>query len=79
MLEKKYKPLTIPSLAWDRSKSSDKSGELIVQPLEPGFGITVGNALRRVVLSSIEGCAVTSVIIKGINNLFGLSPTPTSN
>jgi DNA-directed RNA polymerase subunit alpha len=70
MLEKKYKPLTIPSLSWDRSKSSNTSGELIVQPLEPGFGITVGNALRRVILSSIEGSAVTSVKIKGVNNEF---------
>lgn len=70
MQERKYKPLTIPKLKWEGTKSSDKTGELIVQPLEPGFGITVGNALRRVILSSIEGCAVTSVIIKGVNNEF---------
>ena len=74
MPEKKYKPLTIPSLTWDKNKSCSTCGELIVQPLEPGFGITIGNALRRVILSSIEGCAVTSVIIKdsrsGVNNEF---------
>jgi len=70
MQEKKYKPLTIPKLKWEKKRSSDRIGELIVQPLEPGFGITFGNALRRVILSSIEGCAVTSVIIKGINNEF---------
>jgi DNA-directed RNA polymerase subunit alpha len=70
MQEKKYKPLTIPNLEWDKTKSSNMVGELIVQPLEPGFGITIGNALRRVILSSIEGCAVTSVIIKGVNNEF---------
>ena len=70
MQEKKYKPLTIPKLQWDKNKSSDRVGELVIQPLEPGFGITLGNALRRVVLSSIEGCAVTSVIIKGANNEF---------
>jgi DNA-directed RNA polymerase subunit alpha len=39
-------------------------------PLEPGYGITLGNALRRVILSSIEGASVTSVIIKGVNNEF---------
>ena len=70
MQEKKYKALTIPTLSWDKSKSSEKFGKLIVEPLEPGFGITVGNALRRVVLSSVEGCAVTSIIIKGVNNEF---------
>jgi len=70
MQEKKYKPLTLPKLKWDQKKSSDKMGELIVQPLEPGFGMTIGNALRRVILSSIEGCAVTSVVIKGVNNEF---------
>jgi len=70
MSDKKYKPLTIPTLKWNQKKSSEKMGELVVQPLEPGFGITIGNALRRVILSSIEGCAVTSVIINGVNNEF---------
>ncbi len=68
----KYKPLTLPKLKWEVKKSSDKFGELIVQPLEPGFGITLGNALRRVTLSAIEGSAVTSVIIKGVNNEFSV-------
>lgn len=70
MAEKKYKPLTLPKLTWEKSVSSDTKGELIIQPLEPGFGVTIGNALRRVMLSSVEGSAVTSVIIKGINNEF---------
>lgn len=70
MLEKKYKPLTIPKLKWEKSVSSDTRGELIIQPLEPGFGITIGNVLRRVVLASVEGSAVSSVIIKGVNNEF---------
>ncbi len=63
-----YKPLTLPKLKWDTKKSTDTFGELIVQPLEPGFGITLGNALRRIILASIEGSSVTSVIIKGVNN-----------
>jgi DNA-directed RNA polymerase subunit alpha len=70
MQEKKYKPLTLPGLEWNTKVSSPEYGELIVQPLEPGFGVTLGNAMRRVVLSSIEGSAVTSVIIKGVNNEF---------
>jgi DNA-directed RNA polymerase subunit alpha len=65
-----YKPLILPKLSWNKQVSSDTTGELIVQPLEPGFGITLGNALRRVLLSAVEGAAVTSVIIKGVNNEF---------
>jgi DNA-directed RNA polymerase subunit alpha len=70
MQEKTYKPLTIPELTWNEKLSSPTFGELVVQPLEPGFGITLGNALRRSILSSVEGSAVTSVIIKGVNNEF---------
>ena len=66
----KYKAITQPDLQWNTKASSDFFGELVVQPLEPGYGITLGNALRRVVLSSIEGSAVTSVVIKGANNEF---------
>lgn len=73
-LDKKYKSLTIPKLTWDRQSLSDTYGELVAQPLEPGFGITLGNALRRVLLSSVEGAAVTSVIIKNINNEFSAIP-----
>lgn len=65
-----YKPLTLPKLSWDKKVSSDTHGELVVQPLESGFGITLGNGLRRVILSSVEGSAVTSVIVKGANNEF---------
>ena len=65
-----YRPLILPKLSWNKQVSSETSGELVVQPLEPGFGTTLGNALRRVMLSSIEGSAVTSVIIKGVNNEF---------
>lgn len=65
-----YRPLILPKLSWDKKVSSNTHGELIIQPLEPGFGVTLGNALRRVILSSIEGASVTSVIIKGVNNEF---------
>ena len=65
-----YKPLILPKLSWNKQVSSPTYGELVVQPLEPGYGITFGNALRRIMLSSIEGSAVTSIVIKGVNNEF---------
>jgi DNA-directed RNA polymerase subunit alpha len=74
MSKKEYKPLTIPRLSWQQESLSETFGELVAQPLEPGFGITLGNALRRVLLGAVEGSAVTSVIIKGINNEFSSVP-----
>jgi len=70
MDKKEYKSLTVPQLSWNKKTLSDTLGELVAQPLEPGFGITLGNALRRILLASVEGSAVTSVIIKGVNNEF---------
>ena len=71
---REYKPLIIPQLKWEKKTLSETCGELVVQPLEPGFGITIGNSLRRVLLSGVEGSAVTSVIIKGVNNEFSAIP-----
>lgn len=71
MSEKNYQPITVPAIEWGDVGLSTAFGELVVQPLEPGYGITFGNALRRVLLSSVEGAAVTSVIVKGVNNEFG--------
>jgi DNA-directed RNA polymerase subunit alpha len=69
-MQKKYQPLTMPKIQWEVERSTETFGEQVVQPLEPGFGITLGNALRRVLLSSIEGAAVVSIVIKGVNNEF---------
>lgn len=74
MDKKEYKPLTIPMVSWTKKSLTPTVGELIAQPLEPGFGITLGNALRRVLLGGVEGFAVTSVIIKGVNNEFSVLP-----
>ena len=52
-------------LASDTSSLTDKYGMFWAQPFERGFGTTIGNALRRVMLSSIEGAAVTAVKIEG--------------
>ncbi len=50
--------------------SSDVKGQFEFRPLEPGYGITVGNALRRILLNSLEGFAVTSVKIEGVDHEF---------
>lgn len=69
-----YQALTIPKVKWDTKNLTKNYGEFVAQPLEPGFGITLGNALRRTMLSSVEGAAITSVIIKGVNNEFSSLP-----
>ena len=45
-------------------------GNFEFRPLEPGYGLTVGNALRRVLLSSLEGYAITSIRIEGVDHEF---------
>jgi DNA-directed RNA polymerase subunit alpha len=49
---------------------TDNQGSFEFRPLEPGFGLTVGNALRRVLLSSLEGYAITSIKITGVDHEF---------
>ena len=51
-------------------ESDNKLGKFEFRPLEPGYGITVGNALRRILLSSLEGYAITTVKIDGIDHEF---------
>ena len=51
-------------------ESTDFSGRFEFRPLEPGFGLTVGNALRRVLLSSLEGFAITSLRVDGVDHEF---------
>ena len=51
-------------------ESTDFEGKFEFRPLEPGFGLTVGNALRRVLLSSLEGFAITSLRIEGVEHEF---------
>ena len=55
-------------------ESSDNEGRFEFRPLEPGYGLTVGNALRRVLLSSLEGFAITSVKIEGVDHEFSTIP-----
>lgn len=61
-------------LEFERETMTDRFGRFYAQPFERGFGTTIGNALRRVLLSSIEGAAVTAVRIEGVLHEF--SPIP---
>ena len=54
----------------DTSVSSDKYGRFFIEPFERGFGTTIGNSLRRVLLSSLQGSAVTSVKLEGVDHEF---------
>jgi DNA-directed RNA polymerase subunit alpha len=51
-------------------ESDNNEGKFEFRPLEPGYGITIGNALRRILLSSLEGFAVTSIKIEGVDHEF---------
>ncbi|TKJ32751.1 MAG: DNA-directed RNA polymerase subunit alpha [Planctomycetes bacterium B3_Pla] len=54
----------------DTVVSSDKYGRFFIEPFERGFGTTIGNSLRRILLSSLEGSAVTSIKIAGVDHEF---------
>lgn len=54
--------------------SSQNYGHFVISPLESGYGITLGNALRRVLLSTLEGAAITSIRISGIHHEFSAIP-----
>jgi DNA-directed RNA polymerase subunit alpha len=56
------------------NRSTNTYGKFVARPLERGFGITIGNSLRRVLLSSLQGCAVTSVRIEGVLHEFSSIP-----
>lgn len=55
-------------------EANDFQGKFEFRPLEPGFGITIGNALRRILLSSLEGYAITSIKIEGVDHEFATIP-----
>lgn len=71
----KWRGLELPKkLTWDEETQSPIYGKLIAEPLERGYGVTVGNSLRRVLLSSLEGAAVTSVRMEGVLHEFSTIP-----
>ena len=63
-----------PRIETEVLSEDGKYGKFVVEPLERGFGNTLGNSLRRVLLSSLEGCAVTSLKIDGVLHEFSTIP-----
>jgi len=75
VLQKNWMELIKPSkLDVNVQENDGRAGRLIAEPLERGFGLTLGNAIRRVLLSSLQGAAITSVKIKGVVHEFSTIP-----
>ncbi len=75
MLQKNWMELIKPNKMDVNVQENDgRKGVLIAEPLERGFGLTLGNAIRRVLLSSLQGAAITSVKIKGVVHEFSTIP-----
>ena len=68
------KEFTIPRYVKIDDESNEKYSRITVEPFERGYGTTVGNSLRRVLLASLEGTAVTAIRIEGISNEFSAIP-----
>ncbi|MFO0948845.1 MAG: DNA-directed RNA polymerase subunit alpha [Planctomycetota bacterium] len=71
----RWRGLELPNkIVADRDTLTDSYGRFTVEPFERGFGTTIGNSLRRVLLSSLEGSAVTRVKIRGVQHEFSTIP-----
>ncbi|MEK7166861.1 MAG: DNA-directed RNA polymerase subunit alpha [Patescibacteria group bacterium] len=56
------------------NKENKNKAKIIIEPCYPGYGVTLGNSLRRILLSSLPGCAVTAIKIKGVSHEFSTIP-----
>ena len=74
MMQASPSPLELPIPSVKCVERAGDYGRFTAEPLEPGFGITLGNALRRILLSSLPGAAVTWVKVEGIQHEFSLIP-----
>ncbi len=71
----KWKPLLKPKeVVFDDGSFSETYGQLVVRPLERGFGLTLGNSLRRILLSAIQGAAISAVKIDSVLHEFSTIP-----
>src|SRR6185295_12877366 len=71
----RWRGLELPSkVVTDGKFKSEVFGRFIVEPFEQGFGTTIGNSMRRILLSSLEGAAVTAIKIKGAPHEFHSLP-----
>ncbi len=78
-LSKNWNDLIKPTIKILEDRGDNKRMLLVVEPLERGFGITLGNALRRILLSSLQGAAITGVKIEGIVHEFSSIPGVTED
>ena len=75
MIQKNWQELIKPSkLDIDAGNNANRMATIVAEPLERGFGLTLGNALRRILLSSLQGAAITSVQIDGVLHEFSSIP-----
>src|SRR5450432_392993 len=75
MFQKNWQELIKPGkLKTETGHDAGRSATIAAEPLERGFGLTLGNALRRVLLSSLQGAAVTSIQIEGVLHEFSSIP-----
>ena len=70
MLEKNWNDLITPSNVVITAKEGDTKGTVVAEPIERGYGLTIGNSLRRVLLSSLQGAAVTAIQIENVLHEF---------
>src|SRR6516225_8313925 len=71
----RWRGLELPNrMVSDRSTLTDTYGKFTAEPFERGFGVTLGNSLRRILLSSLEGSAVTRVKIQGVQHEISTIP-----
>ncbi|MGL4226746.1 MAG: DNA-directed RNA polymerase subunit alpha, partial [Rickettsia sp.] len=74
-LSKNWNTLIKPNkVAYENFPETNNKAKIVVEPLERGFGLTLGNAMRRVLLSSLQGAAITSIKIPGIEHEFSSIP-----
>jgi DNA-directed RNA polymerase subunit alpha len=71
VIQKNWQELIKPNkLNVETGEDDRRSATIVAEPLERGFGITLGNALRRILLSSLQGAAITSIRIDGVLHEF---------
>ena len=75
MINKNWKELIKPKkIVFEKNKNNLTTAQLVAEPLESGYGQTLGNMLRRCLLSSISRAAVTSIMIEGVTHEFTSIP-----
>ena len=74
MLEKNWNDLITPSNVVITAKDGDIKGTVVAEPIERGYGLTIGNSLRRVLLSSLQGAAITAIKIENVLHEFTSIP-----